>query len=60
LGRNAAGVWRWIAVVLLTFMFSVLLWAGPEYDGYWLALGMAALLLLTGRKTGGIGAVKTG
>jgi hypothetical protein len=48
LSRGVAGVRRWLAIAVLGFMFSVLLWAGPEYDGYWLALGMWALLILVG------------
>lgn len=49
LSRGVTGVRRWLALGLLVFMFSVLLWARPEYDGYWLALGMGVLLLLLGR-----------
>jgi hypothetical protein len=48
LGQGIVGVRRWLSIAILIFMFSVLLWAGPEVDGYWLALGMWALLLLLG------------
>jgi hypothetical protein len=44
---------RWGAWAILAFMGSVLIWAGPEYDGYWLALGMGSLLaLLSWGRTG--------
>jgi hypothetical protein len=43
---------RWIAIGVLAFMFSLLLWVGPEYDGYWLALGMTSLLLLVNLERG--------
>ena len=48
LGQGVAGTRRWLSIAILIFMFSVLLWVGPEVDGYWLALGMWALLLLLG------------
>jgi hypothetical protein len=46
LSHGATGTRRWLAIALLAFMFSVLFWAGPEYDGYWLVLGMWGLLIL--------------
>jgi hypothetical protein len=36
----------WFALVVLLFVFSVLFWEGPAYDGYWVVLGMVALLLM--------------
>ncbi len=48
LAQGVVGTRRWLSIAILVFMFSVLLWAGPEVDGYWLALGMWALLLLLG------------
>lgn len=43
--RRGTLVW-WAAVVLLTAVFGVLLWEGPAYDGYWIVLGITALLLI--------------
>jgi hypothetical protein len=40
------GYLRWVAWALLAFVASVPLWEHPVYDGYWMALGMASLLLL--------------
>jgi hypothetical protein len=48
LSRGVTSARRWLAIAVLGFMFSVLLWAGPEYDGYWLGLGMWGVLLLLG------------
>jgi hypothetical protein len=48
LAQGVVGARRWLSIAILALMFSVLLWAGPEVDGYWLALGMWALLLLLG------------
>ena len=45
-GQVTKGARRWAGIGLLIFMHSVLFWAGPAYDGYWLILAMAALLLL--------------
>jgi hypothetical protein len=53
LATGAGGVRRWVAVGILLFMLSVPLWVGPEYDGYWLALGMGALLVLLGAREEG-------
>jgi hypothetical protein len=52
LTQSVATARRWGAVAVLVFMHSVLFWVGPEYDGYWLALGMAALLLVLGTSKG--------
>jgi hypothetical protein len=46
-----SGAGRWIVFALLAFAFSVLVWAGPESDGYWLALAMAALLVTVQRSS---------
>jgi uncharacterized protein (TIGR03382 family) len=45
-------VYRWMSVAVYLFMVSVLLWARPEYDGYWLVLGTMALLAITDRGRG--------
>jgi hypothetical protein len=48
LGQGVTRLKRWLSLAILAYMYSVLLWAGPEYDGYWLALGMGALLAILG------------
>jgi hypothetical protein len=48
LRQGVTGLKRWLSIAILVFLFSVLLWAGPEYDGYWLAVGMGALLAILG------------
>jgi hypothetical protein len=48
LGQGVSGLKRWLSIAILMFLFSVLLWAGPEYDGYWMAVGMGALLAILG------------
>jgi len=52
LGQGVTGLKRWLSVAILAFLFSVPLWAGPEYDGYWLAVGMGALLTILGTADG--------
>jgi drug/metabolite transporter (DMT)-like permease len=36
---------RWLALAVLVFVFSVPLWERPVYDGYWMLLGIAGLLV---------------
>jgi hypothetical protein len=36
---------RWIVVAVLLGVFSVPFWERPVYDGYWIALGIAGLLI---------------
>jgi hypothetical protein len=48
LGQGVTRLERWLSIAILAFLHSVLLWAGPEYDGYWLAVGMGALLAILG------------
>lgn len=43
--REARARW-WFALVVLLGVSSVLCWEGPAYDGYWIVLGMVALLLM--------------
>jgi hypothetical protein len=40
---------RWIGLAVLALMFSVLLWESPISDGYWIALGLAGLLIWIGQ-----------
>jgi hypothetical protein len=40
---------RWIGGAVYLFMVSIPIWAGPEYHGYWLALGAIALLAIADR-----------
>jgi len=47
--RRVPGWQRWIGPVVLAFLFSVLLWEGPISDGYWIALGLAGLLIWLGQ-----------
>jgi hypothetical protein len=36
---------RWAALAVLAFVFSVPFWEYPVYDGYWILLGIAGLLV---------------
>jgi hypothetical protein len=38
----------WVALALLVFVYSVLIWEHPAYDGYWIVLGTAVLLVVVG------------
>jgi hypothetical protein len=45
LSRARPQLW-WIALLILAAIFSVPIWEHPVYDGYWIVLGIALLLVL--------------
>ena len=46
---RAPKVARWAAGAILAFVLSVPLWEHPVYEGYWILLGILAMLLLLNR-----------